>query len=115
MKRYYSIISSKNTSKSPDLSLCCDTEIATDFDPIDQRLLEELYISNEDEVLALFPQHPSHSHPVQHTKFKTKSVFNPVHAKGPYVQIFFQVIYSEIQNVFPNQGSSPQTFQLNSE
>lgn len=92
LKRYYSIQSSKTTSKSPDLSLC-DTEILTDFDPIGQRLLEELYISNENEVLALFPQHSSTSRPVQHTQFKPKSVFNPVHAKGPYLQTFFKVVY----------------------
>lgn len=36
----------------------------------------------------------STSPPVKHTNFQPKSIFNPTHAKGPYVQSFYRVVYS---------------------
>lgn len=43
--------------------------------------------------------------PILHTTFIPKSVFNPIHAKGPYLETFYQVVYSELTNLGISEAS----------
>lgn len=58
--------------------------------------LEDLYTEDPDDYAELLTQHLSTSPPIQHTKFRPISIFNPTFAKGPYVQRFYQVVFADI-------------------
>lgn len=105
LKHYFNIQSLKNSPNLVDLpSQVLDSQ--THINPIGLKLLEGLYMSG-DEDRVLFTQHPSSSPPIPNNPFKIKSVFNPVHKKGPYLQTFYKVVYSEIvqmcEKTRPNQ------------
>lgn len=58
--------------------------------------LELLYTEDLDDYVELLTQHLSSSPPIQQTRFQLKSIFYPTFDKGPYIQSFYQVIYTEI-------------------
>lgn len=58
--------------------------------------LEDLYTEDLDDFAESLTQHLSPSSPIQHTKFRPKSIFDPTFTKSPYVQCFYQVVYTDI-------------------
>lgn len=48
---------------------------------------ESVNMSNEEDFLRLYTQHPS---------LKPKSIFFPTHSKGPYLESFYRVVYADL-------------------
>lgn len=69
--------------------------------------LEELYNDDNEDYFTYLTQHMPTSPPVKHTKFQSKSIFNPTHAKGPYVHSFYQLVYSEVLHMCHNTKNKP--------
>lgn len=100
LKRYYNIKLQKVTDSlmypiTTDSTLTTGTNNSPDLDiPKDLYSIES---DDEDEDLVLLTQHLSTSPPGQYSNFRPKSVFNPTHVKGPYLQAFYQVVNSDIR------------------
>lgn len=67
----------------------------------------ELWEDYDDMNKILESQQLAYSSPIKHTSFKLKSVFNPTHNKGPYIEYFYQVVYSELLNICKHSDSKP--------
>lgn len=65
--------------------------------------LEELHMESHHDDIEKLPQHYLTSPPVQNTNLRPKSNFNPVHKKGPYIQTFYKVVYSDFVNMCQSQ------------
>lgn len=96
VQRYFSIQSSKqvsdNTYQTPHPT---DHDILDETDQPALAQLEELYAENFNADLEWLTQHCPTSPPVRHTTLRPKSIFNPTNNKGPYLQTFYQVVYSD--------------------
>lgn len=101
LKRYYSIKAQKSVDSVTHSSSVESTLSSGTSDSLELNILKDLYnleSDYEDEDMLL-TQHLSTSPPVQHSKFRPKSVFNPTHAKGPYRQTFYQDVFSDMQKL----------------
>lgn len=91
-QRYYNIQTSKHTSTS---DVTNQASFVTDHDSLDKTdqlalaQLEELYAENFNADLEWLTQHGPTSPPVRYTSLRPKSIFNPTHNKGPYLQTFY--------------------------
>lgn len=54
----------------------------------------------------------STSPPMQHATFWPKSICNHTHVKGPYIQTFYQVVFSEIQCMCQQTTTTPHNHNL---
>lgn len=50
----------------------------------------------DEDPLSLFTQHSANSYPIVHTSFRPRSIFNPSHAKCPYLESFYRVVYADL-------------------
>lgn len=106
LKRFYnikaakdaSIISIDTTSPSSAYSNILDEKIALD-------ILEELYHEgtgpflnpdNPESDALLYTQHLNCSPAVKHTNFRPLSNFYPTQSKGPCLETFYRMVYSEL-------------------
>lgn len=102
VQRYFNIQSSK---QAPMSDIVNSVPCSTDLDSLDESdrpaldLLEGLYAENYNADLEWLSQHGSTSPPVKHTSLCPKSIFNPTSNKGPYLQTFYQVVYTDLINM----------------
>lgn len=59
----------------------------------------------DDELLYLLTQHTATS-PICHTTFKPKSTFYPSQAKGPYIESFYRVVFSNFQKLCQSSNAT---------
>lgn len=95
----------------PDSSTLSSISFDFDTDVIDT--LECLSI--EDGSFSLFTQHLSTSPPIVHSSFRPKYAFYPSHAKGPYLESFYRVVYADFLKLCRSSSStSPNNHNLSS-
>lgn len=106
VKRFFNIQTNKEKFIDSQDSTDNTTPRSTlENDPDDPCLaiLEELYNVDDEEASVpdthFFSQYFCDSPPIKHTLFRPKSIFNPTPTKGPYVQSFYQVVYSDIKRM----------------
>lgn len=102
LKRHYNIKTLKATDSNIHPSPVEPISHSETSDSPELSILKELYnmeSEDEDEDLFLLTQHLPTSPPVQHSKFRPKSVFNPTHSNGPYLNTFYQVVFTDLQKL----------------
>lgn len=101
LKRHYNIKSHQVVDSFTSLSSVESTLLPETIDSPELSILKDLYNMDSDEDLdmLLLTQHLSTSPPIQYSKFRLKSVFNPTCSKRPYLQTFYQVVFSDMQKL----------------
>lgn len=107
LTRFYNIQSNKDppettttVNTTPDLDISTYDDMSCSFSSIlDTDACPEDPFSAIDPELLLYTQHPFTSPPVQHTNLHPKSIFYPTRSKGPYIEAFYRVVFSDLQKM----------------
>ncbi|PIO37882.1 hypothetical protein AB205_0152490 [Aquarana catesbeiana] len=96
-----------NTTSSHPTSIDPDkTPDINDYDCLDITYTTDDIPCTEDDLSRLLTQHLSTSPPIIHSDLKPKSVFFPTHSKGPYIESFYRVVFSDMTKLCNTTSTS---------
>lgn len=109
LKRYFSMKSRGESDTVdiviPDSSIPDLPSHMFDHEGDIMQILGSPSITNDE--LTLFTQHLATSPPIVHSRFKPQSIFYPTYAKGPYIETFYRVVYSDLLKLCNSSKKPP--------
>lgn len=116
LQRHYNIQKTKDsltptqqvniTSSHPSPEDVDNTSDIYDYDCSEITHTTDDYPCTENDLFRLLTQHLATSPPIIHSDLKPKSIFFPTRSKGPYIESFYRVVFSDMTKLCNTTSTS---------